>query len=193
MTFADDQLDVLKAAYAFDQQSPGRWMAYTRLSEFVGGEISRSRFSQVSSTLKKKGLLDIYQNHSSFNVKITGEGVEYFENLENSSGEAAGKARISRIVSGPAPVETLVAVDEFVTALSENNEYRSLYLEDVDREIAQIEAGRRLLEGPAIDLELVERVLVETVRNIVVKTIDTTLGRLADNLLTIIIVLVANA
>ncbi|WP_420564129.1 hypothetical protein [Thalassobaculum sp.] len=112
---------------------------------------------------------------------------------QGADSESQIDSAIVKMAEGPADDATINMVDALVEDLKKDNEYRFQHPEDVEIEIARIELGRKLLAGPKIDLYLVEKILIETIKEVVRKAADTALGRLADNVLNVLVILVANA
>jgi hypothetical protein len=143
-------------------------------------------------------------------VQLTGSGIEYAEELCNERGsdlyeEIEEQNVLSKTIAGPVELQVpasdrvvkinhnapeyqkIVAGIETVTAAAKkNNSLKSAYPEDFEQRIAELEAGKRLIDAPQANAQLVYSSLTKALKWILEKIVDNVVAATITPLLLLI-------
>ena len=72
------------------------------------------------------------------------------------------------------------ALDAVIDEVRKNNEYGDKDLQDRDQRVAELEAGKRLLEAPKVSVNAIQAVIITTLAYLAMKFADAAIGNLAS-------------
>lgn len=104
-----------------------------------------------------------------------------------TGGEEAGVPASDRYVrldhNSPAYTQTVAALEAVVEAVRRDNEYGSADPDDRDQRIAELEAGKRLLQEVRVRVDAAHALFVGTLGYLAVKFADAAIGNMANEAL----------
>lgn len=152
---------------------PGGWAKQASRELEADGFLNCRLYAQLGDSGPDDGI----------DVTITGEGYDFAESLINSPDATDTAPASDRIVTldhnSAGYQEARDSLDNTIAAVKGNNELAADDPEDRERQVAELESGRRLLEATRVRVEAVQTVLVSILKRLIAKFTDHAIGKFA--------------
>jgi hypothetical protein len=195
--------DLLMAMVDAGQKMPGHYI--NPIAVAIAAKLSHMPgwVRQAVEALQSKGwvsakFLATGQPDGQVMAIVTGRGVERAEKIEEERRQAASAedevpasdrfVRIDHNSAGYKDADD--ALGQTLEAVRGSNEYRSSDPEDHEQRVAELEAGKRLLQAPRVDLGWLKAGLERTLTYIAKKFADQAIGKLAGAAIKFLLALV---